>query len=85
MLDDKGRVVPDADNEVTFDVTGAAHVAGVGNGDPSSHEPDKANKRHAFNGLCMVVVQASEQPGSVQVTATAPGLKPASVTLQTKK
>ncbi len=85
LLDEKGRVVPDADNEVTFEVTGAAHIGGVGNGDPSSHEPDKANKRHAFHGLCMVVVQASEQPGSVQVTATAPGLKPASVTLQTKK
>ena len=85
LLDEKGRVVPDANNEVSFEVTGAGQIGGVGNGDPSSHEPDKANTRHAFHGLCMAVVQAAEQPGSVQVTATSPGLKPANVTLQAKK
>ena len=79
LLDDKGRVVPYADNEVTFDVRGAGQVGGVGNGDPSSHEPDKASKRHAFHGLCMAVIQAAETPGSVQVMATAPGLKSATV------
>jgi beta-galactosidase len=85
LLDDKGRVVPDADNEVTFEVTGAAHIGGVGNGDPSSHEPDKANKRHAFHGLCMVIVQAGETPGSVTVFATSPGLKPTTVRLEARK
>jgi beta-galactosidase len=85
LLDDKGRVVPYADNEVTFDVRGAGQVGGVGNGDPSSHEPDKANKRHAFHGLCMAVVQSGEQPGSVVVTATAPGLKSATIRLQARK
>src|SRR5262249_25110672 len=41
ILDDRGRVVPVADNEVSFKVSGGG-VAGVGNGDPSSHEPDRA-------------------------------------------
>ena len=85
LLDDKGRVVPDADNEVTFEVKGAGQIGGVGNGDPSSHEPDKASKRHAFHGLCLLVAQAAEQPGSVQVTATSLGLKSASISLQSKK
>ncbi len=75
VVDAQGRVVPTADNEVTFAVSGAAHVAGVGNGDPSSHEPDKASRRHAFNGRCMVIVGAGETPGPIRLAASAPGLK----------
>jgi beta-galactosidase len=39
-VDDKGRVVPVADNDVSFAVTGG-HIIGVGNGDPSSHQNDQ--------------------------------------------
>ena len=41
VLDDKGRIVPIADNEIAFELTGPGKVIGVGNGDPSSHEADK--------------------------------------------
>jgi hypothetical protein len=82
ILDGEGRVVPTADNLVTFQVRGAGSVAGVGNGNPSDHDPDQAPQRHAFNGLCMVVVRAGEQAGVIQLTATAPGLRPASLNLQ---
>src|SRR5690348_4546715 len=40
-LDAEGRVVPTADNEITFEVDGPAKIIGVGNGDPSSHEADR--------------------------------------------
>jgi len=82
VLDDKGRVVPTADNLVAFQVTGAGATAGVGNGNPSDHDPDQADNRRAFNGLCMVVVRAGQQPGDIEVKATAPGLKPASLSLK---
>jgi beta-galactosidase len=82
ILDDHGRLMPIADNLVTFRVTGPAHIAGVGNGDPSSHEPDKAEQRKAFNGLCMVLVQANDVPGAIELTATSPGLKSATIELR---
>lgn len=41
VLDEKGRIVPVADNEITFEVNGPGKIIGVGNGDPSSHEADK--------------------------------------------
>jgi len=39
-VDAQGRVVPVAQNKVNFSVEGAGSIIGVGNGDPSCHEPD---------------------------------------------
>jgi beta-galactosidase len=81
IVDAKGRVVPGAANEVTFTVEGAAVNGGVGNGDPSDHDPDKSNKRKAFHGLCMVLAQSNGKTGKVKVTAKAAGLKSATIEL----
>jgi beta-galactosidase len=40
-VDLKGRLVPDANNEITFSIEGSGKILGVGNGDPSSHEADQ--------------------------------------------
>jgi beta-galactosidase len=40
ISDPQGRIVPTALNKVSFEVEGAGKIIGVGNGDPSSHEPD---------------------------------------------
>jgi beta-galactosidase len=82
VVDARGRLVPTAENRVTFSVTGAGHVAGVGNGNPSDHDPDKVGFRRAFNGKCMVIVGAGERPGSIRLMATSPGLRPAVLGLQ---
>ncbi len=85
VVDAQGRVVPIADNEVTFAVGGQGSVGGVGNGDPSSHEPDKASQRHALNGLCMVLVRAGDRAGGITLTATSPGLAPAHLSFRSRK
>jgi beta-galactosidase len=41
VVDAQGRVVPTADNSIDFRVDGLGRILGVGNGDPSSHEPDR--------------------------------------------
>ncbi len=41
MLDKKGLPVPDANNEVSFKLQGPGRIIGVGNGNPTSLEPDK--------------------------------------------
>ncbi|HTM92489.1 MAG TPA: glycosyl hydrolase 53 family protein, partial [Flavisolibacter sp.] len=61
VIDRNNREVPDANNLIRFTVTGDAKIIGVGNGDPSSHEPDKMDsawQRRLFNGKCQVIVQA---------------------------
>ena len=40
VVDDGGRVVPLAGNRIAFTIEGAGRIAGMGNGDPSSHEAD---------------------------------------------
>lgn len=81
VVDSKGRVVPTADNLVRFKVVGDGYVAGVGNGNPSDHDPDKANYRKAFNGLCAVDVGTTNTPGAIRLIASSPGLKSAEITL----
>ncbi len=82
VVDAKGRTVPRADNLVRFDILGNAQVIGVGNGNPNSHEPDKASSRMAFNGLCQAIVQGGKGSGMVTVTASADGLAAGKVVLK---
>jgi len=83
IVDAQGRVVPTASNMVNFSVKGVGVNAGVGNGDPSSHERSKADSRSAFCGLCMVLVQSTDRSGSITLVATSDGLAPAHLKLQT--
>jgi beta-galactosidase len=75
IVDDRGRTVPLATNTVTFNMTGPGQLLGVGNGNPSCHEPDKGKQRSAFNGLCLAIIQSRHEPGTIRIQADSPGLK----------
>lgn len=80
VVDAEGRVVPLADDPITFAVSEAGRVLGAANGDPSNHEPDNTNAQRAFGGLCQVLVQSKRgQAGTMKLTVTAAGLLPAEV------
>jgi beta-galactosidase len=84
ILDSQARVVPTASNLISFTLSGPGKINGVGNGDPSCLEPDKAERRSAFNGLCMAIVQSRKESGALVFTASSPGLQPASVTIRSE-
>jgi beta-galactosidase len=79
-VDSKGRHVPTANLPASFRVNGAA-IIGLGNGDPNSHEPEKGFARSLFNGLAQVIIQADAGRGPIRLTATAPGLRLARLTI----
>ena len=81
VLDAQGNVVPTATNNISFSISGGGAIIGVGNGDPSSHEPDHASQRSAFNGLAEVIVQSTNQPGSIVLTASSAGLTSTNITI----
>jgi len=82
VVDAENRVVPTADHEVVFNLSGPGTLIGVGNGDPSSHEADKADRRRAFNGMCTAIVQSARAPGTIVVEATAANLQTARIAIQ---
>jgi beta-galactosidase len=84
ILDDEGRAVPIADDEITFQLEGEGSLLGVDNGNPESHEDYKSNRRRAFNGLCLAIVQSTGKAGWIRVTAASPALKSASVVIATR-
>lgn len=82
--DEAGHFVHDASEKITFTAEGG-RIIGVGNGDPNSHEPDKASERSLFNGLCQAVAEADGTSDTMTVTAsTASGIS-ASVTVKVTK
>jgi beta-galactosidase len=91
IVDAQGRPVPLADNKVSFVLSGPGVVLGVGNGDPSCHEPDRyargeVSQRSAFNGLCMAIVQSTRgNAGGIAVNVTSPGLEASSVTINASR
>ena len=88
VKDKQGREVPDANNLIEFSVKGNGKILGVGNGDPSSHEPDQYTdgkwKRKLFNGKCQLIVQGSVLSGAIEVEATSNGLTTAKQVIQLK-
>jgi beta-galactosidase len=88
VADADGLTVPMANNLVKFTVNWGGRIIGVGNGEPSSHEADKASQRSAFCGLCMALVQSMPaaadglSPAQITVTATSDGLAPATINLR---
>ncbi len=90
VSDAESRMVPTADNAITFEITGPGKIIGVGNGDPSSHEPDQyiapssTWRRSLFNGVAQVIVQTTHEPGEITLTALSASLTPATATLQSQ-
>ncbi|MEE9369884.1 MAG: beta-galactosidase GalA [Sedimentisphaerales bacterium] len=84
IVDDKGRVVPTANNKVTFTVCSNGKVIGACNGDPAAHVPESRTTYPAFNGLMMVYVQSGWEAGTITLKAEAQGLKTAEVTIEAK-
>jgi beta-galactosidase len=87
IVDARGRTVPTACNQVSFNLSGPGRLIGMGNGDPTCHEPDKPASptegvRSTFNGLCMAIVQSLKTAGKIVVRASSPGLESCSLEIE---
>lgn len=74
ITDENGILIPDADNLIHFELVGEGRIVGVANGNPMSQEPAKGFERHAFSGMCQVVVQSTGHKGNIILKATSLGL-----------
>ena len=83
VTDEDGNIVPDAANNVKFTVEGEGKLVGVDNGKQDDHQSYQDDNRDAFNGQLVAIVQSTKTAGEITVTASAEGLDPATVTINT--
>ena len=83
VTDKDGNIVPDAANNVKFTVEGEGKLVGVDNGKQDDHQSYQDDNRDAFNGQLVAIVQSTKNAGEITVTASAEGLDPATVTINT--
>ncbi len=82
LTDNSGIRNVKAENPVKFEIEGPGTIIAVGNANPMSVESNQLPQRKAWQGRCLVIVKAGEQPGKISVKAVSDGIKPAIVELQ---
>lgn len=83
LVDSRGNEAPFANNELTFKIDGPAHLLGLDNGDLADLSPSKmTNRRNAFNGRALGMLQSEFETGDVTITVSAEGLRDAQATIK---
>lgn len=68
MVDRNGTVCPQANDMLTFSVSGDAEIVAVDNGDITSREPFTGNRRSLYRGSALVILRAGTKGGKVVLT-----------------
>lgn len=84
-IEDKdGNLCPDADNQLTVSVTGAATFKGICNGDATSLEVFTKPVMKAFHGQLVIGIQSNGKGGNATVKVSGKGLKTVSTNIIVK-
>ena len=70
LTDAEGTLIPDANDQLTFEVSGAGSFEAVCNGDATSLESFKVPTMKLFNGQLVVIVRSMKQTGTVTLKVT---------------
>src|SRR5205823_3460072 len=79
VVDAQGVPVPNAEPLVRVRIAGGATIAGVDNGDQIDHQRFQRDSVRLFAGKALVIVRPTRQAGTVLLTVTSAGLRPASI------
>jgi len=76
ISDANGTMLPDGNRLIEFEISGPAKLLGVENGDILDLSPHKITKRKAFKGKCLLLIQATNEKGVIEINAKAAELYP---------
>ena len=86
VTDVEHRLVPDRSGDtVHFEIKGPYRLLGVENGDILDMSPQKVNWRKTFMGKALLMLQTTDQVGTIEVKARAAGLESAVMKFTVKK
>ena len=83
-VDNKGRRVPMAQDELKFEIEGDASIVAVSNGDINSDELNVTDHRHLWNGSALVILRAGKTASKVTLKTSADGYKTVKTLLTTR-
>ena len=84
IADKNGNIVPDDTRMVNFKVSGAAEFLATANGDPTCLLSFDEPRMKLFSGAATAILRAADTPGKANLTVSAPGVKPASITIEVR-
>ena len=84
VADKDGNIVPTDNRRVKFSVKGAGSFEATANGDPTSLMSFQNPEMDLFSGAATAIVRSGKEKGNLQFTATAKGVKPATLTIVVK-
>ena len=83
-VDNKGRRVPMAQDELKFEIEGDASIVAVSNGDINSDELNVTDHRHLWNGSALVILRAGKTASKVTLKTSSDGFKTVKTLLTTR-
>ena len=83
-VDNKGRRVPMAQDELKFEIEGDASIVAVSNGDINSDELNVTDHRRLWNGSALVILRAGKTASKVTLKTSADGFKTVKTLLTTR-
>ena len=75
VVDANGVSIPDAENMIRFNASGAGFIAAVDSADNTDHDPFQSQQRKAYQGRCIAYIKTNKVSGAIGVTASADGLQ----------
>jgi len=84
ITDEKGVLNPNAQNQLTFKVSGAGTIAGVDNADLKDTDLYVADSRKAWHGRALVIIKSTGE-GVINLEVSSPGLNKNNIKIQSVK
>lgn len=84
IADKDGNIIPTDSRRVKYTVSGSGTFEATANGDPTSLMPFQNPEMDLFSGASTAIVRSSKESGDLTFTATAKGVKPATITIKVK-
>ena len=82
IVDNQGRIVPDAEVNMSFSLNGGGEIIATGSADMASTHNYSTPEVASWNGRALAVVRSTDKKGTAILKASSPGLKPASVKIK---
>lgn len=85
IIDGEGRIVPNADRLLSFELRGEGTLLATCSGDLSDNTGYTLPQRKTWKGRAMAVVKSGKQSGKLTLTVKGKGLKKASLDIRMDK